>query len=157
MTDLTPELGLDVIDEWFKIGKKSVQKNLKTVPRSVTGGRYFDTTTQRPRVAETENTFHPQRYSFVVAYQSSPILQQSYRLILKEKRSHMDKKIYLIDVFHYEIRYGTLISVFELFGVRRVLIINDPLTEFWESKVFLRVTSFFKNINLKHVILIYTV
>ncbi|XP_062595523.1 ATP-dependent RNA helicase TDRD9-like [Saccostrea cucullata] len=60
MTDLTPELGLDAIDDWFKIGKKSVQ-SLKTVPRSVTGGRYFDTTTQKPRVAETENTFHLQR------------------------------------------------------------------------------------------------
>nr|XP_022333202.1 putative ATP-dependent RNA helicase TDRD9 [Crassostrea virginica] len=61
MTDLTPELGLDAIDEWFKIGKKSVQKSLKTVPRSVTHGRYFDLSTQKPRVAETENTFHLQR------------------------------------------------------------------------------------------------
>ena len=63
MTDLTPELGLDVIDEWFKIGKKSVQKNIKTVPRSVTGGRYFDFATQKPRVAEVDlNSFHLQRY-----------------------------------------------------------------------------------------------
>lgn len=62
MTDLTPELGLDAIDEWFKIGKKSVQNSLKTVPRSVTRGRYFDIETQRPRVAETEDAFHLQRY-----------------------------------------------------------------------------------------------
>lgn len=61
MTDLTPELGLDAIDEWFKIGKKSVQNSLKTVPRSVTRGRYFDIETQRPRVAETEDAFHLQR------------------------------------------------------------------------------------------------
>lgn len=62
MTDLTPELGLDAIDEWFKIGKKSVQHSLKTVPRSVTRGRYFNIETQRPRVAETEDAFHLQRY-----------------------------------------------------------------------------------------------
>lgn len=66
MTDLTPELGLDAIDDWFKIGKKSVQSSLKTVPRSVTQGRYFDIETQRPRVAETEDAFHLQRYMYII-------------------------------------------------------------------------------------------
>lgn len=66
MTDLTPELGLDAIDDWFKIGKKSVQCSLKTVPRSVTQGRYFDIETQRPRVAETEDAFHLQRYMYII-------------------------------------------------------------------------------------------
>ena len=61
MSRLTTEMTLDDIDDWFTIGKKSTkQSSVKTVPRSKTGGRYFDVKSQQQIVPEpTAETYVP--------------------------------------------------------------------------------------------------
>ena len=51
MSRLVSDLTLDQVDEWFKIGKKAY-KDVHTMGRSTTGGRYFDVETQKPKDVE---------------------------------------------------------------------------------------------------------
>ncbi|KAL3874648.1 hypothetical protein ACJMK2_037630 [Sinanodonta woodiana] len=67
MSRLTGEITTSQIDEWFKIGKKSVIVN--TIPRSKTKGYYIDPRTQQPIVPEKEH---------VPDYKSQHILHNGY-------------------------------------------------------------------------------
>ncbi|CAG2193788.1 TDRD9 [Mytilus edulis] len=51
MSRLRGEITIEEIDDWFAIGAKSV-KNTKSVPRTATGGRFFNTETQSARVPQ---------------------------------------------------------------------------------------------------------
>ncbi|VDH95761.1 ATP-dependent RNA helicase TDRD9 [Mytilus galloprovincialis] len=59
MSRLRGEITIEEIDDWFAIGAKSV-KNTKSVPRTATGGRFFNTETQSARV--------PQQKVYVPSY-----------------------------------------------------------------------------------------
>ncbi|XP_052105936.1 ATP-dependent RNA helicase TDRD9-like [Mytilus californianus] len=57
MSRLRGEITIEEIDDWFSIGAKSV-KNTKSVPRTATGGRFFNPETQSARVP-TEKVYVP--------------------------------------------------------------------------------------------------
>ncbi|KAK3092629.1 hypothetical protein FSP39_005160 [Pinctada imbricata] len=86
MSRLTSELTLDDIDDWFKIGKKSTSKsNIKTAPRSITGGRNFDVKSQKPIVAAPLQETYVPSYQRNVGHPSQQQYAERYRREAQEE------------------------------------------------------------------------
>lgn len=91
MSRLRGEITIDEIDEWFTIGAKSV-KNTKTVPRSATGGRFFNPETQSARVVNEDvyvPSYHQPNYN-TTAYAEPYQIQEAQQLINSQSQNDND-------------------------------------------------------------------
>ena len=59
MSRLTAEITPDQIDDWFRIGKKTVK--VQSVARSTTGGRFYDPETLKPAKPKVQEVPHYKR------------------------------------------------------------------------------------------------
>ena len=60
MSRLTAEITPEQIDDWFRIGKKTVK--VQSIARSSTGGRFIDPETLKPAVPKVEQVPHYKRF-----------------------------------------------------------------------------------------------
>jgi len=84
MSRLVSDITLDQVDEWFKIGQ-TVYKDVHTLPRSTTSGRYFDPETQQPILVSDQ--------PYVPHYHRSLMLElHLYKMTIVFKNKYLDKE-----------------------------------------------------------------